>query len=195
MKFNKYIDAYKGIKAPETLRDRVKASAAHDSQTRRRRMLSRLLPAAAMFVLVTAIVIAWRAGAGDTAAYIIYNGQSVDSSVLISVSNTFSTTLLVPGIQTPGGIKLEVHITEATTVTVTNGIVTLVDENGTPTDTGELVRISGGPDLYTIYWKADFYMANEEDPFLLTLEDSHGSVTYNLTGSDGDLTLQKTIQN
>ena len=157
-------------------------------------MLPKLLPAAAVLVLVTVLVIVWRVGGGNTDAYIVYNGQPVDSSVRISASESSPIKLLVPGAPVQDGIKLEVHAGDTTTVTVTSGIVTLVDENGAPTDTGDVVHISGESDLYTVYWKADFYLASEENPFLLTLEDAHGSVTYTLTGSDGELTLQKTTK-
>ena len=190
---DKYIDAYKSIKAPETLHDRVTASAA--STARRTRILPRLLTAAASLGIVTAAVIALRTGGVGTNAYIAYNGQPVDASVAISMSETSDIKFFGIGMSAPRGIRLEVHITDTTNVTVSDGSVTLVDENGTPTDTGDTLTLSGNTDPGIVYWQADFYKVINGVPFSLTLSDAHGSVTYTLTDSGGELTLTKDIKN
>lgn len=190
---DKYIDAYKSIKAPETLHDRVTASAAHAA--RRTRILPRLLTAAASLVIVVAAVIAMRTGFSGTGAYVTYNGQPVDAPLAISVNETSEIKFFGIGLPSPAGIKLDVHITDTTTVTVSNGIVTLVDENGIPTDTGDTLTLSGDRDSYVVHWQADFYKASESDPFSLILADAHGSVTYTLTDSEGELTLTKDSKN
>ena len=185
---DKYIDAYKSIKAPETLHDRVTASAAHTA--RRTRIMPRLLTAAASLVIVIAAVIALRMGGAGTDAYIAYNGQRVDAPVAISMNEISDIKIFGIGGFTPGGIRLEVHVTDATTVTVSDGVVTLVDEDGKPIKTGDILTLSGDGDSYIVHWQADFYKASAE-PLSLILEDPHGTAAYTLTDSEGKLTLTK----
>ena len=197
----KYIDAYKSIKAPETLHDRIIASSASSdaSGTRRTRSLPRPVIAAASLAaslaIVAVAVIALRAGGGDTGAYIAYNGQAVETSAAINMSDTLNIKSFDIGMSASGGIRFEAHITETTTVTVSDGTVTLVDENGIATDMGDLLTLSGDKDSYIVHWQADFYKASASEPFSLVLADSHGSVTYTLKDSDGELTLTKSNKN
>ena len=190
---DKYIDAYKSIKAPETLHDRVTASSAFTA--RRVRILPRLLTAAASLVIIVAAVIALRTGITDTGAYVVYNGQPVDASVAISMNETSDILNFGIGMSSPGGIRLEVHSKDTTTVTVSDGSVTLVDGNGTPTKTRKSLTLSDDTGVYIVHWQADFYKVSESNPFSLVLEDSHGTVTYTLTGLGGELTLTQDRKN
>lgn len=189
----KHIDAYKSIKAPETLHDRVTASA--DSAAGRTRKFPRLLTAAASIAasiaIVTVAVIVLRTGSVDTDAYLAYNGQPVESSVAITINHTSSIKPLEIGMPNSGGIKLEVHTAGKTTVTVSDGSVTLVDKNGTATDTGDLLTISDNRN-HIIHWQADFYKVSESEPFTLVIANAHGSVTYTLNCYDGEFMLTKT---
>ena len=193
----KYINAYKRIKAPETLHDRVTAfsvSAARSPRKQPRRLFA-AISLAASFVLVTVAWIALRTGRTDTDAYITYNGNPVDTSAAIDINPTAAISPLGIGKSVIGGIPLEVHITETTTVSVSDGSITCVDENGMAADSGSLLTLSGDKDTHTVHWLADFYMASENEPFSLVLTDTHGSVTYTLTDSEGALTLTKDTQN
>ena len=193
----KYIDAYKSIKAPETLHDRVTASSKSfdGSGAKRTRTTPRLIAAAASLaaslVIVTVAVFALRTGGGDIGAYIAYNGQPVETSAAINMNGISNIKSFDIGTPDLGGIELEVHITETTTVSVSDGAVTLVDENGIAADMGGLLTLSDAKDQYIVHWQADFYKANGSEPFSLVLTNSHGSVTYTLTDSDGELTLTK----
>ena len=188
----KYIDAYKSIKAPETLHDRVTASAGFTA--RRTRILPRILTAAASLVIVTVAIIALRAGFTDTGAYVAYNGQPVDAAVAISMNETSDILNFGIGVSSPGGIRLEVHSKDTTTVSVSDGIVILVDENGKSTDKGSVLTLSDDTESHIVYWKADFYEVRS-NPFKLILEDEQGAVTYTLTDSDGELILTKDRKN
>lgn len=192
-----YIDAYQNIKAPETLHDRVTASSA--SPAKRTRILPRLIAAgaslAASFAIIAVAVISLRAGNSDTGAYIAYNGQPVETSAAITMNEVYNIKTLDIGMSDYGGIRLEAHITDTTTVSVSNGTLTLVDENGTATDSGSLLTLSDDKDSHTVYWQADFYEVIEGDPFSLVIADSRGSVTYTLTDSNGELTLTKNSKN
>ena len=200
MKFDEYIDAYKGIKAPETLRERVNASAESvvsaemalsAVQVRRARILSRALAAAAMFVILIAVVVIWKVVGNAPDPNTEYMGESIDTSILVPVTETSAIKLLEPDASSEDGIKFEMYAASAATVTVTSGTLTLARENDTPADTGASLTIPGGAELFTVYWKADFSKASEEDPFLLTLSDKNGTTVYALTYSEGELTLRK----
>lgn len=182
-----YIDAYKSIKAPDTLRDRVSASAG--SAVKRRRILPRLIAAAASFAVIFAAVTVLRQKSTDTLAYVAYNGLPVEASTEIDLNETSSIKHFGLGSSDSGGIRLEVHITDTTTVTVSDGAVALADENGSPT--AHLLTLPDDRDTYIVSWLADFYKATESEPFSLVLEDSHGSVTYKLTASSSALILTK----
>lgn len=215
MKFEKFIDEYKGIKAPETLKERISASA--QKNPRHTRVTVRVLAAAAMLVLVFTAAIVWKSapfhpespGAG---AYIAYNGQSVDDPVAVSVDNPSDINYLTALYH--GGIMLDVHVTGGTSVSVSSGTLVHVDAGAVPTFTGNLVAISGEAGigdaptytedrivlsgekaLYTLYWQADFSKASVNSPFVLTLQDAQGSVSYSLIGSDGQITLRKDSKN
>lgn len=214
MKFEKFIDEYKEIKAPDALKDRIYASAA--SKPRRIRVMPRILVAAAVFVLVVSAAVLWevgpfRSGTSGTGAYIAYSGVPVDDPVAVSVRSAADFSMIGPS---SGGILLEVHVTGETTVSVSDGAVFLAGQNNAPTFTGDPVVISGEidpgtaptyaedqivisgeEDLYTLYWRADFQNAGGDTPFVLTLQDAHGSVTYTLTSTDGQITLRKTGKN
>ncbi|MCH5205171.1 MAG: hypothetical protein J1F03_10500 [Oscillospiraceae bacterium] len=190
----KYIDAYKSIKAPETLHDRVTASSA--SPAKRTRVLPRLITAAAAsLVIAAAAVIALRPGGTDTGAFIAYNGQPVETSAAITMNEAYSIKSFGIGISDYGGIKLEVYINGTATVSVSSGTVTLVDENGVATDIGSVLTLLDDKKPHTVYWQADFYKASESAPFSLVIADAHGSVAYTLTDSNGELTLTKNSKN
>ncbi|MCH5195643.1 MAG: hypothetical protein J1F28_02945 [Oscillospiraceae bacterium] len=193
----KYIDAYRSIKAPETLHDRVTASSA--SPVRRTRALLKLIAAgaslAASFAVITVAVIAFNMSRSDIGAYIAYNGQPVETSVAITMNEVSQIKAFGIGMSDYGGIRLEVHTTGTATVTVSSGTLTLVDEYGTATDSGSLLTLSDDKDSHTVYWQADFYEVIEGEPFSLVIAEEHGSVTYTLTDSNGELTLTKNSKN
>lgn len=189
----KYIDAYKSIKAPETLHDRVAASSA--STVRRTRKMPRLLTAAASLAasiaIITVAVIVLHTGGADVGTYIAYNGQPVEASVAVTINKTSSIKPFEIGALYNGGLKLEVHAAEKTTVTVSNGTLVLVDKNDTPIHTGSLLTLSDDAEPYTVHWSADFYEVSENEPFSLVISNAHGSVTYTLTNLNGELMLSK----
>lgn len=190
MKLNDYIDVYKEIKAPEMLHDRVLKSAQSSVQIRTSRNKSWLLAAAALFVVITASVMFWQFGRVGDGAYLVYDGQRIEALTEVPVQAK-TTALIGFGDQIPSGIELDVHVNDTATLSVTDGIVIPVDENGSPFDKGEVVRLPKGQDIYTVYWKANFSEASEESPFLLTITDSKGKVVYVLIRSDEKLTLRK----
>lgn len=191
-KFQKHIDEYKKIKAPETLHDRVIASSGA-AVKRPRIPLPQLLAAAASLaaalVIVTVGVFTLRKGDTELRAYVAYDGQPVETAVAINMNDAADIRFFDIGTSVSGGIKLDVHITDTATVTVSDGTVTLVDENGIATDTGSSLTLPHNRDSYTVHWLADFYKATESEPFSLILEDAHCSVTYTLNISDSTLTL------
>lgn len=193
----KYIDAYRSIKAPETLHDRVAASSAPPVE--RARALPKLIAAvaslAASFAVIAVAVISLRTGSADIGAYIAYNGQPVETSAAITMNEVSQIKAFGIGVSDYGGIRLEVHTDGTATVTVSSGILTLVDENGTATDTDSLLTLSDDKNPHIMYWQADFYEAGDNEPFSLVIAEEHGSVTYTLTDSNGELTLTKNSKN
>lgn len=196
----KYIDAYKSIKAPETLHDRVTASSASRAERTRTKprlftsaasIAATIAASAASIAIIIVAVIALRTGGADTNAYVAYNGQPVENSVAITIDQISIIKPFEIGISNGGGIKLDVYVTDTTTVTVSTGTVILVDENGISTDSVNLLTLSDDKNPHTVYWKADFYKVSENDDFSLVIADAHGSVTYTLTNSNGELTLTK----
>ena len=192
-----YIDAYKSIKAPQTLHDRVTASSA--SPVRRTRILPRLIAAgaslAASFAVITVAVIAFNMSRSDIGAFVAYNGQPVEAPVALTMNEASAISFYGMGRSENGGIRLEVHTDGEAVLSVSNGAVTLVDENGGSACTGSLLTLPNEGKIHIVYWQADFYEINEGTPFSLVIENAHGSVTYTLTDSNGELMLAKDSKN
>ena len=185
-------NAYQEIKAPETLRARVAASAA-EAPARRSPILPRMLAAAAIlviFVVAGALILPAKEPVSD--AYISFNGQPISTAFALPEQNTSDIKFL--GVDSLFGLRLEVYTRSAATLKAVNSTVILV-ENGKLSQEKTSVELSGNADPYTVYWRADFRQEDEEVPFRLILTDAKGSVSYALTDVDGELMLQKDPSN
>ena len=179
----RYIEAYQNVKAPTELHDRVISSA----RTAKRRVwsLPKMLAAAASLLIIFVPVFVLLGTGRHANIYITYSGDVVDSAVDVMTAEPRTMSLLNAIDTAPCGIPLEVHAGSPVELTVTAGVITVVDKDGKTTSSGSSATLTGDA---TVYWYVDTY---ETATASLTLEGNNNSAAYLLTANDGKITIEK----
>ncbi len=196
------IDAYRSIRAPESLRERVLASAAEldgivgapvlpASRTRTRmraHIAARALASAAALALVmTGVFALYR---HEPRLSLAYDGEEV-ADAKVEIQQPAAVAIMFDLRSTPMGVPFTLKTEGKSTISVTNGSVEICTADGENVayacDGEDAVIDSGGAEVeYMLYWSSTGETS--------TLTVSAGNVVseYVMTDSDGTVTVEKT---
>ncbi len=195
------VDAYRSIRAPESLRERVLASAAEldgivgapvtpASRTRTRmraHIAARALASAAALALVmTGVFALYR---HEPRLSLAYEGEEI-ADAKVEIQESAAVAIMFDLRSTPMGVPFTLKAEGKSTVSVTGGSVEICSSDGEEVayagDGEDAVLDSGGAEVeYMLYWSG-----NGETS---TLTVSAGNVVseYVMTSSDGAITVEK----
>lgn len=197
------IDAYRSIRAPESLRERVLASAAEldgagiisapvmpTSRTRTRmraHIAARALASAAALALVmTGVFALYR---HEPRVSLVYEGEEI-ADAKVEIQQPAVAAIMFDLRSAPMGVPFTLKTKGTSTIYVTNGSVEICASDGEAvayaSDDEDAVLDSGGAEVeYMLYWSGTGETS--------TLTVSVGNVTseYVMTNSDGTVTVIK----